>query len=161
MLPAVRSVLCTTLTLCVMGMPVPRWAMWSLHSALHPHCIPSHVPQLALPLCQACAKSIVQNYVFKYLGFHQLCKLSPSIKVAGWLLCWGAELCHAPGSDPEGLWGWDSAWEWGRVAWSIPAGTETEDSASFLFPCLASWKLCSLWLHWRKSHGVGWGCEES
>lgn len=48
----------------------------------------SRVPSLSLPLRQACAKSIVQNYVFKYLGFHQLCKLSPSIKAAVWVLHW-------------------------------------------------------------------------
>lgn len=80
----------------------------TLQSAPHFLCTPGS--PLALPLQRACAKSTVQNYVFKYLGFHQLCKLSPSIKVAVWVLCWGAGLRHAPGSLcptqpwPQGAW---------------------------------------------------------
>lgn len=56
----------------------------------HPPCLPCpHSPTMPLlPLLCPRAKSIVQNYVFKYLGFHQLCKLSPSIKAAVWVLCW-------------------------------------------------------------------------
>lgn len=68
----------------------------TLQSAPHPRSTPGF--PLALPPHRACTKSTVQNYVFKYLGFHQLCKLSPSIKVAVWVLRWGAGLCHAPGS---------------------------------------------------------------
>lgn len=67
---------------------------------------PEHPPRLLcphsaamppLPVLCPCAKSVVQNYVFKYLGFHQLCKLSPSIKAAIWVLCWQAGLCQASG----------------------------------------------------------------
>lgn len=55
----------------------------------HPPCLwCSHSPAMPpLPLLCPRSKSIVQNYVFKYLGFHQLCKLSPSIKAAVWVLC--------------------------------------------------------------------------
>lgn len=59
-----------------------HWSQWSDPILLAQGCA---VPGARVPPTHALcphAKSIVQNYVFKYLGFHQLCKLSPSIKAA-------------------------------------------------------------------------------
>lgn len=113
-------------------------------------------------LCPHTLRALCRINVFKYLGFHQLCKLSPSIKAAVWssagkLGCavpWAR--CAHPSPGPEGARGWDTAREWGTVAQSIPASAGTKDFASSLFPGPVCWK--SFTCYW-KSCRAGWCCK--
>lgn len=123
-----------------------------------PPCLPCPHSPAVPPLPSLCprAKSIVQNYVFKYLGFHQLCKLSPSIKAAVWVLCWRAGLCHASGSlcscQP-----WPQGMQPGNGTWWAGASLLAQGPRPPL--PRRSWKLRPLRPRCGKSRGRGRCCE--